>query len=83
MYLLASAALGKVTYCPASAEIPSIAPSPPFALNEVKYGDSVPLPTDIPVYKDGLFLTGWSQSESAKTALKSERDYIHAALTAA
>lgn len=37
---------------------------------EVKYGDSVPLPTDIPVYKDGLFLTGWSQSESAKTALK-------------
>ena len=22
---------------------------------EVKYGDSVPLPTDIPVYKDGLF----------------------------
>lgn len=37
---------------------------------EVKYGDSVPLPTDIPVYKDGLFLSGWSQSESAKTALK-------------
>ena len=38
---------------------------------EVKYGDSVPLPTDIPVYKDGLFLSGWAQSESAKTALKS------------
>ena len=37
---------------------------------EVKYGDSVPLPTDIPVYKDGLFLSGWAQSESAKTALK-------------
>ena len=37
---------------------------------EVKYGDSVPLPTDIPVYKDGLFLSGWAQSEGAKTALK-------------
>lgn len=37
---------------------------------EVKYGDNVPLPTDIPVYKDGLFLSGWAQSESAKTALK-------------
>lgn len=37
---------------------------------EVKYGDNVPLPTDIPVYKDGLFLSGWAKSESAKTALK-------------
>ena len=37
---------------------------------EVKYGDNVPLPTDIPIYKDGLFLSGWSQSESARTALK-------------
>lgn len=37
---------------------------------EVKYGNEVPLPTDIPVYKDGLFLLGWAQSESAKTALK-------------
>lgn len=38
---------------------------------EVKYGNEVPLPTDIPVYKDGLFLSGWAKSESAKTALKS------------
>ncbi len=37
---------------------------------EVKYGDEVPLPTDIPVYKDGLYLSGWAQSASAKTALK-------------
>lgn len=37
---------------------------------EVKYGDSVPLPTDIPVYRNGLYLSGWAQSESAKTALK-------------
>ena len=37
---------------------------------EVKYGNEVPLPTDIAVYKDGLFLSGWAQSASAKTALK-------------
>jgi hypothetical protein len=38
---------------------------------EVKYGDSVPLPTDISVYKDGLYLSGWAKSQSAKTALES------------
>ncbi|MCM1167840.1 MAG: InlB B-repeat-containing protein [Ruminococcus sp.] len=38
---------------------------------EVKYGDDVPLPSDIPVYKDGLYLAGWAQTANAKTALKS------------
>lgn len=38
---------------------------------EVKYGDSVPLPKDVSVYRDGLFLTGWAQTDSAKSALKS------------
>lgn len=38
---------------------------------EVKYGNDVPLPTDISVYKDGLYLSGWAQSKSSKTALKS------------
>lgn len=37
----------------------------------VKYGADVPLPTDIPVYKDGLYLNGWAKTEGAKTALKS------------
>jgi len=37
----------------------------------VKYGADVPLPTDIPVYKDGLYLKGWAKTEGAKTALKS------------
>lgn len=37
---------------------------------EVKFGDEVPLPTDISVYKDGLFLSGWAKTASAKTALK-------------
>lgn len=36
----------------------------------VKYGADVPLPTDISVYKDGLYLTGWAKTEGAKTALK-------------
>ncbi len=38
---------------------------------EVKYGDSVPLPRDVSIYKDGLFLSGWAKSDNAKTALKS------------
>lgn len=38
---------------------------------EVKYGDSVPLPKDVSVYRDGLFLTGWAQTDNAKSALKS------------
>lgn len=38
---------------------------------EVKYGADVPLPTDISVYKDGLYLNGWAKTEGAKTALKS------------
>lgn len=37
---------------------------------EVKYGSDVPLPTDVSVYKDGLFLSGWAKTASAKTALK-------------
>ena len=37
----------------------------------VKFGDEIPLPTDISVYKDGLFLSGWAKTASAKTALKS------------
>lgn len=36
----------------------------------VKYGADVPLPTDISVYKDGLYLTGWAKTDGAKTALK-------------
>ena len=36
----------------------------------VKYGADVPLPTDISVYKDGLYLTGWAKTDSAKSALK-------------
>lgn len=38
---------------------------------EVRYGDSVPLPKDVSIYRDGLFLTGWAQTDSAKSALKS------------
>lgn len=38
---------------------------------EVKYGADVPLPTDISVYKDGLYLNGWAKTVGAKTALKS------------
>ena len=38
---------------------------------EVRYGDSVPLPKDVSIYQDGLFLTGWAQTDSAKSALKS------------
>lgn len=37
----------------------------------VKYGEDVPMPTDIAVYKDGLFLSGWAKSKNAKTALES------------
>lgn len=37
---------------------------------EVRYGDSVPLPKDVSIYRDGLFLTGWAQTDSAKSALK-------------
>lgn len=38
---------------------------------EVKFGNEVPLPTDISVYKDGLFLSGWAKSANAKAPLKS------------
>ncbi len=38
---------------------------------EVRYGNDVPLPTDISVYKNGLFLSGWAKTANAKTALKS------------
>lgn len=37
----------------------------------VKYGEEVPMPVDIAVYKDGLFLLGWAKSKNAKTALES------------
>ena len=38
---------------------------------EVKYGDSVPLPKDVSIYREGLFLTGWAKTNNAKSALKS------------
>lgn len=34
-------------------------------------GESVPLPKDVSIYRDGLFLTGWAQTDNAKSALKS------------
>ena len=37
---------------------------------EVRYGDSVPLPKDVSIYQDGLFLTGWAKTDNAKSALK-------------
>lgn len=38
---------------------------------EIRYGDSVPLPKDVSIYRDGLFLSGWAQTNNAKSALKS------------
>lgn len=38
---------------------------------EVRYGDSVPLPKDVSIYREGLFLTGWAKTDNAKSALKS------------
>lgn len=38
---------------------------------EVRYGGDVPLPTDVSVYNDGLFLSGWAETANAKSALKS------------
>lgn len=38
---------------------------------EVKYGEEIPLPTDVSIYKDGYYLFGWAKTDSAKTALKS------------
>lgn len=38
---------------------------------EVRYGDSVPLPKDVSIYREGLFLTGWAKTNNAKSALKS------------
>ncbi len=38
---------------------------------EVKYGNEIPLPTDIAVYKDGLFISGWAKTANAKAPLKS------------
>ena len=37
---------------------------------EVRYGDSVPLPKDVSIYRDGLFLTGWAKTDNAKSTLK-------------
>lgn len=38
---------------------------------EVRYGDSVHLPKDVSIYREGLFLTGWAKTNNAKSALKS------------
>lgn len=38
---------------------------------EVRYGDNVPLPKDVSIYRDGLYLTGWAKTGNAKSALKS------------
>jgi len=38
---------------------------------KVKYGDNVPLPTEIAVYKKDLNLSGWSKDKTAKAAVKS------------
>lgn len=38
---------------------------------EVKFGDEIPLPTDVSIYKDGLFLSGWAKTSNAKAPLKS------------
>lgn len=38
---------------------------------EVKYGDNVPLPTDVSIYNDELILAGWNSSQKANSALKS------------
>lgn len=38
---------------------------------EVRYGDSVPLPKDVSIYRDGLFLTCWAKTDNAKSTLKS------------
>lgn len=38
---------------------------------EVRYGDSVPLPKDVSIYRDSLFLTGWAKTDNAKSALNS------------
>ena len=38
---------------------------------EVRYGDNVPLPKDVSIYRDGLYLTGWAKTNNAKSALKS------------
>lgn len=38
---------------------------------EVRYGDNVPLPKDVSIYREGLFLTGWAKTDNAKSALKS------------
>lgn len=37
---------------------------------KVKYGDKIPLPIDIAVFKDGLNLIGWNTDKYASTALK-------------
>ena len=37
---------------------------------KVKYGDSVPMPTEIAVYRDNLNLAGWHTDKAAKTALQ-------------
>ena len=38
---------------------------------EVRYRDSVPLPKDVSIYRDSLFLTGWAKTDNAKSALNS------------
>ena len=37
----------------------------------MRYGAEIPLPTDVSIYKDGLFLSGWAKNSDDKTALKS------------
>lgn len=37
----------------------------------VKYGEDIPLPTDIAVYKEGYELAGWSTDKNAKSPVKS------------
>ena len=37
---------------------------------EVRYGSEIPLPTDVSVYKKDLYLSGWAETDNAKSALK-------------
>lgn len=37
---------------------------------KVKFGEEIPLPTDIAVYRDEMYLIGWSTDSKAKSALK-------------
>lgn len=37
----------------------------------VKFGEEIPMPTDIAVYRDELYLVGWNTDKNAESALKS------------